>query len=60
MPEFTLKLDANERVIGIGQDAAEASRQRWLAKEEADRAETKAAVASGAAQATLAALDGTV
>lgn len=42
MPELTLKLDANERVIGIGQDAAEASRQRWLAKDEADRSEAEA------------------
>lgn len=65
MPELTLKLDPNERVIGIGQDAAEASRQRWLAKDEADRseegadrAETNAAFAeefSGPAYASQAA-----
>lgn len=42
MPELTLKLDPSERVIGIGQDAAEASRQRWLAKDEADRSEAEA------------------
>lgn len=58
MPELTLKLDANERLIGIGQDAAEASRQRWLAKDEADRSETNAAFAeefSGPAYASQAA-----
>ncbi len=42
MPELTLKLDPNERVIGIGQDAVEASRQRALAEDQADRAESQA------------------
>tara|TARA_B100000678_G_scaffold20576_2_gene15840 strand:+ start:14506 stop:17442 length:2937 start_codon:yes stop_codon:yes gene_type:complete len=47
MPELVLQLDPNERVIGIGQDAAEASRQ-------ASRALAAAAIAEDARDAALA------
>lgn len=38
MPEITIKHDANERIIGIGSDAVEASRQRALAEVAANTA----------------------
>lgn len=38
MPEITIKHDANERVIGLGTDTAEASRQAGLARIAADTA----------------------
>lgn len=45
MPEITIKHDANELIVGIGSDAAEASRQAGLATAAANAASASAAFA---------------
>lgn len=45
MPEITIKHDANERVIGLGNDSVEASRQAGLAVAAANAASASAAFA---------------